>query len=235
MKNTLVIGGGDVAMDCSRTAIRLGGQVTLMSLESYDLMPASSEEKIQCQEEGVKLVTGYGINYISGESIHLSKCLEVFDCENKFNPTMLASDQVLEDIDTIILAIGQNNDLSFLSENGGTSNEKPVYFCGDVTDPTNVIDAIAKGKKAALNLHHNFGGHELFTGETVEVPEDVLSILSFDYDHKNVRTIPQKDRFLNFEPVNQNYTFEEAFYEANRCMRCDQNSKAPLLLGRKNI
>jgi hypothetical protein len=101
--------------------------------------------------------------------------------------------------------------------------------------PTIVIDAIAKGKQAALDLHKSFGGSQLFTGPDIDIPVDVLSILSFDYDQALVKTRDKEKRLLNFEPVNQNYTFEEALYESNRCMRCDQNSKAPLLLGRENF
>ena len=235
MKNTLVIGGGDVAMDSSRTAIRLGAQVTLMSLEEYDLMPASMEEKIQAQEEGVNLLNGYGIDHIQGQDIYLSKCLEVWDCEGNFKPIMQTSNKVLDSIDTIIVAIGQEKDLSFQEQSEVTNEGIPLYYCGDVTAPTIVIDAIAKGKEAALNLHQHFGGHSLYTGPDINIPEEILSILSFDYDQALVKSLAKEKRILNFEPVNQNYTFEEALYEANRCMRCDQNSKAPLLLGRKNI
>lgn len=235
MKNILVIGGGDVAMDCSRTARRLGAQVTLVSLEKYDSMPASMEEIIQAQEEGVNLLSGYGINHIQGTEVCLSKCLEVWDCEGNFNPIMEDSDKVLNPIDTIILAIGQEKDLSFLGNSKDTNEDIPLYYCGDLTSPTIVIDAIAKGKKSALDLHKKFGGSQLYTGPCVDIPEDILSILSFDYDQALVKSLAKEKRILSFEPVNQNYTFQEALYEANRCMRCDQNSKAPLLLGRRNI
>ena len=234
--NILVIGGGDVAMDCARTAIRLDSQVTVMSLESFEEMPASQEEKIQAVEEGVKFKCGFGISEVKHHNIHLHKCTEVLDDAKKFKPQFETSEEMLSDIDMIVFAIGQSKDLDYVTEDyrtiNGMSLGDQVFACGDMIRPTIVIDAIAQGKTVAALIDGSLGGSGLYYGDEIEIPEKVLNIRTFDYDLREIKTLEKDDRVHSFNQVNLNYSLEDAVYEADRCMRCDRNSKTSLLLGR---
>lgn len=234
-KNILVVGGGDVAMDCARTARRLKSDVTVMSLETFDRMPASLEEKEQSIEEGVVFKSGYGISSIDNQSIKLNKCLEVLDDANKFKPIFEASNEVLTGIDMIVYAIGQDRDLTYYNRDITKLSyqlEKDVFSCGDVIRPTIVIDAIAQGKHVAELIDKSLGGNGLHIGGKIKLPEKVLNIRTFDFDLREINTLDKDKRLESFDQVNQNYTVEDAIYEADRCMRCDRNSTASLLLGR---
>ncbi len=234
--NILVVGGGDVAMDCARTAIRLDSQVTVMSLESFEEMPASYEEKTQAIEEGVTFKCGFGITEVQGQNIHLNKCIEVLDDAKMFKPIFESSDEMLCEIDMIVFAIGQSTDLDYVTDAyqniNGMSLGQQVFACGDMIRPTIVIDAIAQGKTVATLIDSSLGGNGLYFGDEIEIPEKVLNIRTFDYDLREIKTLEKKDRIHTFDQVNLNYSIEDAIYEADRCMRCDRNSKASLLLGR---
>ncbi len=229
----LVIGGGDVSMDCARTARRLGAEVILMSFEPEHLVPASMEERIQSKEEGVKLMHGYGIDSIDQRNIKLKKCLDVFSDDGQFSPVFEPSSKVLEDIDNVIWAIGQKRDLSFTCmDDHEISRLDDVFLAGDVIRPTIVIDAIAQGKTAANEIDSFLGGNGLYIGDSIDIPERVLNIRTFDDDLREIETLDVSSRIANFDQVNMNYSLEDAKYEADRCMRCDRNSTASLLLGR---
>lgn len=222
----VVIGGGDVAMDCARTARRLRADVSVISLESAELMPASVEEKIQATEEGVHILNGLSIDRIEGKKLFLKKCIQVYDDEGAFKPTFASSDEVIENVDAIVCAVGQKSDLSFVDD------DENLYFAGDVVSATIVIDAIAKGKSIAAEMDAALGGKGLHIGRDIKIPERVLNIRTFDDDLRMNDTLNIKDRILNFDQVNKNYTVEDAVYEASRCMRCDRNSVVSLQLGR---
>lgn len=225
-KNVLVIGGGDVAMDCGRTARRMASNVYVACLESYEFMPASLEEKLQAAEEGVQFLNEMAIDSIQNQKIFFKTCTDMYTDEGIFSPKFKPSDITIESIDTIICAIGQLPDLSFVED------EEMLYFAGDVQGSTIVIDAIAQGKMVAKEIHESLGGQSLFLGDDVAIPEKVLNIRTFDDDLRNPATLDVAKRQLNFEQVNLNYTLEDALYEASRCMRCDRNSTVSLQLGR---
>jgi len=107
-----------------------------------------------------------------------------------------------------------------------------VFACGDMIRPTIVIDAIAQGKTVAALIDGSLGGSGLYYGDEIEIPEKVLNIRTFDYDLREIKTLEKDDRVHSFNQVNLNYSLEDAVYEADRCMRCDRNSKTSLLLGR---
>lgn len=233
----VVVGGGDVAMDVCRTARRLGNQVTLVSLESYASMVASTEEKTQGRQEGVTFVSGYAIASAYKKTIHLKRCLEVKDCYGHFKPKFEDSNKTIDRVDGIIVAIGQTTDLSFLP--GSLQDQAKavlgdgLYMSGDVLKATTVIDAIAQGKAAALKIHQDLGGKALYTCQDIVPPSPLLHIHAFDYDQRAYGLSDPETRLKDFDIVNQNYSLEDALFEAQRCMRCDQNSMAPLRLGRQ--
>ncbi len=231
-KKVLVVGGGDVALDCARTAKRLNAEVIVMSLESYDEMRASEEEKIQSVEEDVTFKSGFSIDYVEGQTIYLKSCKSVLDEAFNFKPIYEKSDEKLMDIDTVIFAIGQRRDIDFIDIKTSYNIDDHVFVAGDVIKPTIVIDAIAQGKTVAHLIDQSLVKKGLYVGDKIEIPEKVLNIRTFDDDLKEVRTTDKEKRVLSFDQVNQNYSVDEAKYEASRCMRCDRNSTASLLLGR---
>lgn len=111
-KKIMVIGGGDVAMDCARSAVRLGEcEVYQCSLESLDILPASKEEREEALEEGVICNFGWGPVEILKENntvcgIKLQEVVSVFDENGKFAPQYGGATKLIE-ADTIIMAAGQ--------------------------------------------------------------------------------------------------------------------------------
>ncbi len=242
-KRVLVIGGGDVALDCARTALRLGAEVFSASLETFNLAPASNEEKKHSLQEGVIFKSGYGIDSIVNDNVVLKKCIQVTDDSGRFSPVFEEDFIELENISTIILSIGQRPDLSYLSsdlvsDRGFIKTSRKyqitdqIFASGDIIKPTIVIDAIAQGKEVAIEIDAKLGGSGLYLSDSIEIPEKVLNIRTFDYDIREEKENDIKERVTNFDEVTNVYSVEDALYESDRCMRCDRNSVESLLLGR---
>lgn len=175
----VVIGGGDVAMDISRTLARLQMEkfgavgVTVGCLETRDIMPATPEEIEEALEEGIKLYPGWGPEEIiikDGEikGIVMKKCLRVFDKEGNFNPEFDTEEKIEFEGTMIIEAIGQAPDFTFLSENVkekleykgrsikvdeyGQTSLPWLFIGGDLLRGPDVISAIDTGHKAARGI-----------------------------------------------------------------------------------
>ena len=114
----VVIGGGNVAMDVARTAIRLGAKdVQLACLECSEEMPAHDWEIEDTKEEGVVMHPSWGPNQILGKDgkvtgVEMVKCTSVFDQKGQFAPKFDTSKKKKIETDRVILAIGQSSDLS---------------------------------------------------------------------------------------------------------------------------
>ncbi len=168
-KNVVVIGGGNVAVDVARVAIRLGADnVTMACLESRDEMPAWKWEINEAKEENVQILCSIGPTEIQGngrvESIVFRKCVSVFDENKRFNPKY---DDALTTVkaDTIIFSIGQKADLKCLDGSAVEKNKsgrlavdpntlatsvKGVFACGEVaTGPGAAIQAVRQGHMVA--------------------------------------------------------------------------------------
>jgi NADH-quinone oxidoreductase subunit F len=244
-KTVVVIGGGDVAMDAARTALRLGAEkVDLVSLESYLQMPANNEEKEEAQKEGVKFHNGFGTKHIHeneniAQGITLKKCIELYDLNNIFNPIYDEDDTLDLKCDHIILAIGQRSDTSYLEsavqvdERGRIQFGKKqdtslegVYVAGDIGGPGSAIKAIAEGKKAAEEIDRFLGGNGLFIGDKIEVPafQSHYSIWDTERNTEKVHLFTEGCHSA-FEENKTVLTEDKARSEALRCMRCDRNSK----------
>lgn len=181
----VVIGGGNVAYDVARTAVRQGGveSVSLVCIEKLEEMLADQIEIEEGEEEGVERINSFGPHKINSEGGHVKSitfrnCISVFDSEGRFNPRYDDSDTVTLQADTVFFSIGQAYDLSFLdgcgldldmTERGmisvgadGISTSVPrLFVSGDLAyGPRLVIDAVASGKKAAVAIHEQIsGGH----------------------------------------------------------------------------
>ncbi len=165
----VVIGGGNVAVDVARTALRLGAKsVEMVSLEQRDEMPAYPEEVEATLEEGIKIRNGWGPRRILGNGsvtgIELKRCTRVFDENKRFSPVYDEQQRLSLEADQIIVAIGQTSDEEFVKHIGAATQGRyfkadpvtletsldGVFAGGDaVSGPKSVIEAVAAGKRAA--------------------------------------------------------------------------------------
>ncbi|HAS74074.1 MAG TPA: pyridine nucleotide-disulfide oxidoreductase [Clostridiales bacterium UBA8960] len=173
----VVIGGGNVAIDVARSAIRLSGveKADLYCLESRESMPAHAEEVAEALSEDVGVNNSWGPTRIISESgkvigIEFKRCMRTFDDFGRFNPVFDEHDLRIVKCDYVLLSVGQTfayGDM-FASENvaltgRGTidvhpitlqSSKKDIFAGGDVASgPKLAIDAIAAGKEAAVSIH----------------------------------------------------------------------------------
>jgi NADPH-dependent glutamate synthase beta subunit-like oxidoreductase len=194
-KRVFVVGGGNVAVDVALTALRVGAnEVTMACLESREEMPASQWEIEQALEEGVRLLPSWGPQRIIGENgrikaVELVRCTSVFDEKGAFCPAFGELKETVE-ADQVILAIGQDADLSFLSGYGRMNCERGlisvnpesqetgmpgIFAGGDVgKGPGAIIDAIAAGRRAAVAMDKFLGGDGLIS-ETFAEKADTQS------------------------------------------------------------
>ena len=213
--NVVVVGGGNVAIDCARTAKRFkANKVSVFSLEDRNHMPATNQEILETLDEGIEINNGYGPKEIIKDEngcvkqIVFKKCLSVNDpITHKFNPVYDENDTVTIDATHVIFAIGQTIKWGNLLE--GTkvtfqhgnypvadkltyqTNESDIFVGGDVyTGPKFAIDAIEAGKCAAESLHRFVQpGTSLTIGRNrrdfIELNKDDLVIDGYDNQGRN--------------------------------------------------
>ncbi len=183
----VVIGGGNVAMDITRSLARMQkqkyGKVQLIttSLESEDIMPADREEVVEAREEGATINPGWGPREIVIENgkikgLKVVKCVSVFDEEKRFNPKF---DETIENFfegDMVVESIGQGANLSFITPEYNEKLEKNnrgrimvdtltfqssipwLFFGGDIIEGPDVIHGVANGHKAAKGIDKYLNG-----------------------------------------------------------------------------
>lgn len=257
-KKIVVLGGGNVAFDCARTAKRLGAQeIHLACLEARDVMTADEEEIRQAQEEGIQVhpaqtferITGTGavtgVDFMNVKSFH-------FD-ENR--RAIIEKEEGSEhhiEADTVIFAVGQRPDLdescgmevfrgSYLVLKEGTKSAVSVegmFAAGDVVHGTkSVIQAIADGRDAAGEIDKFLGGdgdisEKLAPEETAD--PHIGSIEGFGYqERKGTHVTPCELRKDNFNLVDYGICEGDICAEAGRCLQCDLRLQisAPRLWG----
>ncbi len=235
----VVIGGGNVAVDVSLVAKRLGAkEINMVCLEKRDEMPAWEYEIKQAEEEGIKIINSYGPKEFIGEEtvkkIVFKRCTQVFNEDGEFNPKYDENDLLELEADAVIIAIGQTEDFSYLKDQGLDVDKGViadpitlqtsinwVFAGGDcVYGPKSVVEAIKSGKEAAESIHRFINGLDLKAGRGEE--------LSFVRpDTKGEKKIPRVrervvpvDRRTGFEEIVLGYSEEEAKLEASRCLKC---------------
>jgi NADPH-dependent glutamate synthase beta subunit-like oxidoreductase len=247
-QRVLVIGGGNVAMDVALTALRLGAnEIIITCLESREEMPAHEWEVKEIVDEGIKLNCSWGPKQIitkDGEiaRVELIKCTSVFDSKGIFSPTFDESITQTLETDMVIMAIGQDTDLSVLDKDsqaeispGGLININEdnlettipgVFAGGEVTEgPISVVEAIETGRKAAQAIDVYLGGigniDEVLA--EIETPTAWLGRTEGFYDKQRVEmpVIPISERLKGFNEIELGYVEEMAVKEATRCLRCD--------------
>ncbi len=176
----VVIGGGNVAMDITRSLARLQKQkygkvqITTTSLETEDILPADVEEVVEAREENAVINPGWGpksVEIVDGKikGLNVVRCLSVFDDEHRFSPKFDENDKKFFEGDMIVESIGQGMDISYISEDIKASLEfgprgrivvdknfqsgaKWLFVGGDIIQGPDVIHGIANGHKAAHGI-----------------------------------------------------------------------------------
>ena len=249
--NVIVVGGGNVAIDCARTCLRLGSKdVNILYRRSRTEMPARKEETEQAEREGAKLnllATPTRILAKDGKVIG-AQCIRMElgepDASGRKRPIPIPDSEFIIESDMIIPAIGEQPDLSFLKEDNEILTTKdgllevnsttletniPGVFAGGdaVTGPSTVIDALAAGRKAAISIDRYIKGEELHTSREGEGAQETNLIVSIEGISQEKRistlTLPLDQRQGNFLEVELGFTEEQAREEAKRCLQCECN------------
>lgn len=271
-EKVLVIGGGNVAIDVARSALRAAvpsevvntrinivtaldvarsalrfgvKEVHVVCLESSEEMPADADEIEEARREGISFhhrrgpvrILGGGGSVVGLETI---ECSSVFDAEGRFNPTFVPGTELAMSADTVILAIGQTSDLSWLRPEdhiavtkGGTIDVDPetlattapgIYSGGDVAfGPRIAISAIADGRRAASSIHAYLCGTDLGSSP-IEIDIQPLSGFTREHDFESVpRQKPPSlpiDRRVGIAEIEACFPEDVARLEASRCFRC---------------
>jgi len=247
-KKVAVIGGGNTAIDCARTARRLGAkEVTIVYRRSRTEMPASEEEVTAAEKEEIKIEFLTTPSRFSAENKKLAKmeCVRMKlgepDASGRPRPIPIKGSEFTVPVDTVIAALGQAPETDFVKKLGvslskrgtieidtktGVTNVEGVFAGGDVvTGPAFVIDAIAAGKKAARSIHQYLNGQPLEGEGSVKEPEKLSQEEIEDCKRRfpprnkvEMREGPVKKRVQDFREVALGYSLEEALEEASRCL-----------------
>jgi NADPH-dependent glutamate synthase beta subunit-like oxidoreductase len=241
----VVIGGGNVAVDVALTTLRSGSkEVRLACVESRAQMPGHSEEIDQAVEEGVALFDSWGPKAIIGDDegkvtgVELVRCVSVLDKNDKFNPIYNEKETKRIDADMIVLAVGQEADLSILPQGmmlnpNGSVRVDPitaettlpgVFAGGDVAfGQASVVEAIAAGKRAFVSIDRYLKGEDLKAGRYLRRAARVKNPPKEGVDRMARETapmIPVSERRNNFKEVKTGFNEDMANLEAQRCMTC---------------
>jgi indolepyruvate ferredoxin oxidoreductase alpha subunit len=244
----VIVGAGNVAVDCARTCVRLGFKdVNIVYRRSRDEMPAIAEEVVEAEKEGVKLHLLAGPSRVIADSGKVTGMefirmkLGEPDESGRRRPEPIAGSEFVMDTGLIISAIGEQPDLQLMSgELAKTvadglittdpvtlqTNVGGVFAGGDaVSGPATVIQAMAAGKKAAISIDRYLKGEPLDTGREGEaIYESKLTVDTFGVGYASrldMPTLPVDERQGNFREVELGLSREDAIKEAERCLSCD--------------
>ena len=241
--------GEKTAYDIARTALRMSGdkQVHVICLENREQMPADKREIEEGDEEGIWLHNGRGPHEILGKNgkvaaLRTVKCVSVFDADGRFSPRFDETDVQDLEIDTILFAIGQSSDLSFLSPEDGVETNRglikvnpdtyattapDVFACGDIAHgPRLFINAVASAQIAARSMHDYLRG----TRTDIAVRREwrpAAYTMANDWDRiirHEPPVIDAERRVASIDIVEESYSEEEAELQASRCLRCNVNT-----------
>ena len=245
---TIVIGGGNVAVDTARVAVRCQSEsVAMYCLESREQMPASEEELEEAEAEGILVHNGYGPKAILTKDgkvtgIELKKCLSVFDENGRFAPVFDENDTITVSADHVILSVGQtiewgnlltgstarfNGNQTIMADSFTYQTDQPDVFTGGdcYTGPRFAIDAIAAGKQGAISIHRFVHvGQSLVLGRDRREYKslDKKSAVLEEYDNtprQKPDTLDKVD-IRSFADPRGIFTEEQLKAETSRCLGC---------------
>ena len=246
----VVIGGGNVAIDCARTAHRLKGRnIEMYCLESRDTMPATKEEILEAEEENITINNGWGPKEIrvnsdgSIKDIVFKRCLSTVDENGKFSPVYDEDDITIVPADHIIYAIGQSinwgqllkgSKVQFWHGNYPVADpltyqtaQEDIFVGGDVyTGPKFVIDAIEQGHQAADSLHRFVQpGTSMTIGknrrEFIMLDKENIEIDDYDHAGRQYEGMDESiDHTISFRDAHKTLSEEQVRIETARCLSC---------------
>jgi len=251
-KRVAIVGGGNVAVDAARTALRLGSkEVFIVYRRSREEMPAHEEEIQAAEEEGVNihyLATPVKILSKDGRVIGM-ECIRMElgepDASGRKRPIPIKDSEFVIDVDMVIPAIGEVPDLDFLPDgidftSEGTLKVDPdnlttgvpgIFAGGDaVTGPATVIEAIAAGHKAATFIDKYLRRESLdYKKESPRIIdiEDVKIEDVRKQSRESIPILPLNERVPGFKEVELGFTERTALAEASRCLNCAQRPRFP--------
>lgn len=249
----VVIGGGNVAYDAARLAVRLGTkEVHISCLETRDIMPADPVEILEGEEEGIILHDGYGPKRIVGRNgrvigLETIKCVRVFDENKRFNPQFAPGSESIIECDTVIITVGQAADLSFIEARDGIETVRPgvlkvnldnyktsvpgIFATGDIAyGPKLLITAVAAGQRVARSID------EYLRGVSINIrrrgvmhnpvgPKEYKMFRDFDLlRRREPPAIETNERRHDFSLVEIGYSEVEALKQGRRCYKCHINT-----------
>jgi len=249
-KKVAVIGGGNSAIDAARIAVRLGADVTILYRRLRQDMPAAQEEIKAAEEEGIKIEYLIAPLKIEGtkEKVCSITCQRMvlgdFDSSGRKKPAAVAGSEFTSKVDSVIAAIGQIPDMSFIDKKTDIKINKwdcfdvgndyksrtpnPRYFAGGdaVTGPDTVIAAIAAGHQAADDIDsairkaNGEPAYEKQAAEKIDVPL-VIDEETIEAPQMAMPEISGSKRKMSFAEVELGFKKADAIKEASRCLRCD--------------
>jgi len=247
--DVVVVGGGNVAIDAARTAVRCTkGKVSMFCLESRDKMPASKDEIFDAEAENITINNSWGPKEVLTEDgkvtgVVFKKCISVFDENGRFAPAYDENETVTVPCTQVVFSVGQGIDWGQMLEgekvelrpNGGALANKltyqtaqpDIFVGGDVyTGPKFAIDAIAAGREGAVSLHRFVHDNCTLTigrnrRDFIELDKNNLSFAEYD---KSDRQIPSpydiKEQACTFRDLSSTFTEEQVKAETSRCLGC---------------
>lgn len=244
----VVVGGGNVAIDAARSAKRSGAtKVSMFSLETEDIMPASKIEIKEAREDGVEIFPGWGPKEVKTDengrvtSIVFKKCTRVFDENKKFSPEYDENETFELKADKVVFAIGQaiawkdmlNGTKVETAPNGRPkadpltyqTAESDIFVGGDVlSGPKFAIDAIAAGHEASESLHCFVQHGSLTIGRNrrqfVELNKDDITLPDYDHAGRQEEGVNPNIEAFGFDDNSLSLTEEQVKIETSRCLGC---------------
>ena len=244
----VVIGGGNIAADVARTAVRCGAEkVSLYCLEGYDEMPMGEEDRSECERDGVAVYAGWGPREVSVEGgkaagVSFVKCLKVKDENGRFAPVYDENTVQVAPCTTVLFCIGQKAEWRELLSGtavefdpNGTAKADPVtyqtaeadiFVGGDAfTGQKFAIDAIAAGKQGAVSLHRFVQGATLTIGrdrrQFIELDKKSALIAVDSYDNTPRQRVGYNEALRNtFQDERVAFTAQQVRAETARCLGC---------------
>jgi dihydroorotate dehydrogenase subfamily 1 len=243
----VVIGGGNAAIDASRSALRLGAKsVTIIYRRSRAEMPASDEEVEGALAEGVNIqFLAAPTKMIRNNGRLKLECIRMklgrVDASGRRRPEPLKGTEFNLDADSVIMAVGETPDIPpqfalkqtddkriWVHPDTLATSREGVFAGGDaVSGPASIIEAIASGRKAASSIDRYLGGSGVIEELSAPPAEEVLPLdpsrLVRERRIGQMLPLPLPKRLSSFEEVERGYTEEMAVREAKRCLQCDHN------------
>ncbi|MDH8678847.1 FAD-dependent oxidoreductase [Fusibacter bizertensis] len=247
--DSIVIGGGNVAIDVARTATRLGSpKVTMFCLETRALMPALDEEIHEALSEHIEINNSWGPKRIvvtDGKviGVEFKRCLSTKDDQGRFSPQFDENDTILVKAENIMISVGQSMDWGNILEGSSVilnpnktakadaftlqSDESDIFIGGDaLTGPSFAIDAIAMGKSAAISIHRFVQpGQDMYNGRDRRIFKvfDKTNLMLDGYDQISRQMTPTvnfSEAKHSFKDLRTTFTAEQVALETERCLSC---------------